>query len=52
MKMSFKVKFILLFLLWLTGTILLWTSNYKTPVIIISGVILLRSFLTETKNRG
>ena len=52
MKMPIKVKFILLFLLWLTGMVLLWTSNNKTPAIIISGGILLRSFIIETKQSG
>ena len=52
MKMSVKVKFILLFLLWLGGVILLWTNDNRTPFIVISGVILLRSFLVETKKAG
>jgi len=45
-------NFFLLFLLWLTGTVILWTGNYKTPFIIISGAILLRSFLIEKKGTG
>jgi hypothetical protein len=52
MKMPVKFKFVLLFLLWLTGMILLWTTNNKTPAIIISGGILLRSFIVETKTAG
>jgi hypothetical protein len=50
MKMPVKIKFLLLFLLWLAGTMLLWTSNNKAPAIIISGGILLRSFIVETKS--
>jgi len=51
--MRLKVKFILLFVLWLAGTILLWTSNHKIPlIIIISGAILIRSFVIERKKIG
>ncbi len=49
MNMPVKVKFMLLFLLWLAGAILLWTSDNRTPFIVITGAILLRSFLAETK---
>jgi hypothetical protein len=52
MKMPVKLKFLVLFLLWLAGAILLWTSNNKTPIIIITAGILLRSFLIETKAAG
>lgn len=50
--MPVKLKYALLFLSWLAGTILLWTSGNKTPAIIISGAILLRAIILEIRKKS
>lgn len=50
-KIPTNIKFLILLLCWLTAAIILFTGGDKTPVIIISGAILLRSYLVETKKK-
>lgn len=49
-KFPINIKFLILLLVWLIGAIILVFGGDKTPVIVISGAILLRSYLVEIKN--
>lgn len=48
-KISMNVKYAIQFLLWLSGTIILCSNGHANLAIVVSGGILLRSFILESR---